>query len=127
MIVLEISEAFVKPVDDVVRIQIPIRLLCTDRLRNSLIRGRLKRLVGVPPQGKGDPLQPFVQIAVLENEAAKGPLFLSGCDPEIAHTVTGRRIRRQPVIQSLPLIRNSLTNQRFPDSRKEAVIKRDSR
>ena len=85
------------PLRDVVRIQIPIRLLRTDRLRNSLIRGRLKRLVRVPPQGKGDPFQPFVQIAVLENETAKGPLFLSGCHPEIAHAVAGLRLR-DPVI-----------------------------
>ena len=93
MVVAQVCKTLVKPVDDVVGIQVPIRLLGAGDEGDELLERLLQLRVGMVLQAEAGRLYPFGKVAVLENIAAELPLFQPGRHLEIVDTVARFRTR----------------------------------
>ena len=124
MVVLQIGPAPFQAIDDVIGVQIAVRLLGRDHLVDRAIDGRLQRRIRMPAQTKRGTLDPLGDITVLEHIARVFTLFLPGGDSEIAHAVAGLRAGDH-VVQRPPLVGNSLAPHGFPGLAPECIIYTD--
>ena len=90
MLIPQIGKSLIQSIDDIIGIQIPIRLLRTDDQINRRIRRPFQFRVRALQQRIGHCLQPFCHIAVLKDLTAKLSRFESCGNPKIPDTMTGR-------------------------------------
>ena len=107
VVVGQVGEAVLQAVDDIIGVQVPVRLLGgTDKV-DGFIRCFFQLRVRMDGQGVSHRLDPLGKVAVLKDAAAKGPFLLAGRDFKVLHAVAGGSAFN-PVIEGLPLIGNHL-------------------
>ena len=121
VVVPQIRPSAIEAPDDVVGIQIPVRLLGGHDGLDRPVRQGFQRRIGLPAQTEGHPLQPFISVAVLERVTVEVSRFQPCRDAEIAHAAAFCRRFRQGVVQSRPLIRDGLPDQGVPEASPKAV------
>jgi hypothetical protein len=131
VIILQVGKAFLKTVDDIVAVKIPIVLLgITDNV-DSFIQGFFEQGIRMPDQGVCRSLDPLGKIAVLKHHAAETNILRYSIIQfrmsqfrgklEISYTVTWFGTWNL-IVQSLPLIGDHLCSYALHERRPEAVI-----
>ena len=91
VVIHKVCKAFFQTIQNIIGVQIPVRLLCRTDDINGLIRRCLQLLVRMPHERVGHSLQPLIGITVLKYHSLKTAFLHTSGNTEILNTVTGLR------------------------------------
>ena len=101
----QVGEALIQPIDDIICIQIAVRLLGFPGQGDHRVRLGFQPIIPLCGQSICHALNPFPQIAVLKHAADKRALCLPCRHAQIGDAAAGWNIR-DAIIQCIPHIRN---------------------
>ena len=105
VVIPQVGEALVQPLDDVIRVQVAIGLLGLLRQVNGGIGGLFQFGIGMGGQGITHALQPLPQVGILEPPAVELALLQPGGDLKILDAMAGRHAG-DAVVKGIPHIGN---------------------
>ena len=121
MVILQIGPALVQAVDDIVRIQVAVWLLCGDDFLNGTVDDLFQFGIRIPAEGKGGAFDPLGDIAVLEDETGMFSLHFAGGDAEVPHTAAGLGAG-DLIVEGFPLVGDAFAADRLTHTEPERVL-----